>query len=359
MNDTTIRGPERGNNNEISLKEFILRISGLWHSLLSKWVIILVFGLAGGALGFLYAYSKKPVYTATTTFVLDNGDRGNALGSLGGLAAMAGIDIGSESGLFQSDNIIQLYQSRSMITKTLLSKVPVNGKKEMLINRYIDYNKLRDKWKESPQLKKLQFDTPTFSRVQDSIMAMCVNDIAKNNLQVSKSDQSNGIIQVEVKSNDEIFAKTFNDQIVENVNKFYIQTKTKKSTENLAILQEKTDSVRAVMNGAIYSAAAIADATPNLNPSRLAQRVAPIQRSQFNAETNKAILTELVKNLEMAKINVMRETPLIQVIDQPIYPLDKKGFGKAKGIVIGGFLMGFLICLLLVLSRMTQNILAK
>lgn len=358
MNDTTIRGTEPGKD-EISLKEFILHIRGLYRYLLSKWLIILIFGLLGGTLGFLYAYHKKPIYTATSTFVLDNGDRGNALGSLGGLAAMAGINVGSEGGLFQSDNIIQLYKSRSMITKTLLSKVTIKGKQELLINRYIDYKKLRDKWKEAPQLKNLQFDSPVFSRVQDSITAMCVNDINKNILRVSKSDQSNGIIEVEVKSNDEIFAKTFNDQMVENVNDFYIQTKTKKSTENLAILQQKTDSVRAKMNGAIYSAAAIADATPNLNPSRLAQRVAPIQRSQFNAETNKAILTELVKNLEMAKINVMHETPLIQVIDRPIYPLDKKGFGKAKGIVIGGLLMGFLICLVLVLRKMMQNILAK
>ena len=358
MNDSTMNSSQVGRN-DISLKEFILEMKSLCAYLLSKWLIILVFGLLGGTLGFLYAYYKKPVYSAVTTFVLDTGDNGNAYGNLGGLAAIAGIDIGARSGLFQGDNIIQLYTSRSMITKTLLSEVDIDGKKAMLIDRYIDFNKLRSNWEKVPELKNLQFDTPVFSRLQDSIIAVSVNDINKNYLHVSKSDQSNGIIQVEVTSKDEIFAKAFNDKIVENVNDFYVQTKTKKSTQNLAILQAKTDSVRGAMNGAIYSAAAIADATPNLNPARQAQRVAPIQRSQFSAETNKAILTELVKNLEMAKMSVMRETPLIQVIDQPIFPLEKKGFGKAKGIVIGGLLMGFLICLVLVLKRIVKNILGE
>jgi uncharacterized protein involved in exopolysaccharide biosynthesis len=36
-----------------------------------------------------------------------------------------------------------------------------------------------------------------------------------------------------------------------------------------------------------------------------------------------------------------KETPLIQIIDRPILPLPKERFGKAKGILMGGFLAGF------------------
>lgn len=357
MKNQTISNGNRPGMEGISLKEFILHIKALVAYLLSKWPIIFICVLLGGLLGFAYAYLKKPFYTANTTFVLDTGDKSNALGGLGSLASIAGIDLSSSDGLFQQDNIYELYKSRNMITRALLSKVDIEGKKVLLIDRYIQDNQLRKAWEKEPKLKDISFDTKVFSRVQDSIIGQIVKDIDKNYLKVSKSDQGNNITKVEVKSHDEVFSKEFNNQIVKNVNDFYVQTKTKKSMENLAILQQKTDSIRSAMNQNIYSAAVAADETPNLNPTRQAQRIVPIQRSQFNSETNKAILTELVKNLELTKMNLLRETPLIQVIDEPIYPLDKTGFGKIKGIILGSLLMGFLCCLVLVLRKMMQTIL--
>jgi uncharacterized protein involved in exopolysaccharide biosynthesis len=47
---------------------------------------------------------------------------------------------------------------------------------------------------------------------------------------------------------------------------------------------------------------------------------------------------------------------LIQVIDRPILPLTKEKFGKAKGIVLGGFLGGFLIILILILRRLFKQL---
>ncbi|PTS96251.1 lipopolysaccharide biosynthesis protein, partial [Pedobacter sp. HMWF019] len=100
------------------------------------------------------------------------------------------------------------------------------------------------------------------------------------------------------------------------------------------------------------------DATPNLNPTRQTQRTAPVQRSQFSAETNKAILSELVKNLEMSKISLRKETPLIQVIDVPIFPLQKEKFSKLKGIVLGGALAGFLTLFILLFKKILNSVMS-
>ncbi len=348
------------NEDEISLKELILKIQEWWKYLLSKWIIILIVGLLGGAIGLWYAILQKPVYTATTTFVLESGDGGGgSLGQYAGIAAMAGIDIGGGGGgIFQGDNIIELYKSRTMIQKTLLSEIDVNGKRQLLIDQYIDFNQLRQAWAEKPELADIQFkrNLKPFTRIQDSIVGMMVNDINKNYLIVAKLDKKLSIINVEVKANDEVFAKVFNEQIVKNVNDFYVQTKTKKALENVAILQQKVDSVGAVMNDAIYTAAAVSDATPNLNMTRQVQRAAPMQSSQFTAETNKAILGELVKNLEMSKMSLLKETPLIQVVDEPVFPLDKEGFGKRRGVIFGGLMGGFLIVTLLLAKKYFNEI---
>lgn len=350
---------------EISLKELILKFRELWKYLLSKWAIIIAFGMVSGGMGYAYAYFKKPIYTATTTFVLED-EKGGGTGNLAGLASMAGIDLGGNGGgIFQGDNILQLYKSRTMLEKTLLTQVNINDKKELLVQRYIDFNKLNEKWVKHPNLINLRFSIDSlqlntkfigFDRLRDSILGEIVGDIKRNYLTVVKPDKKLSTIQVDVRAKDEFFAKAFNDELVKNVNEFYIQTRIKKSLQNVEILQDKADSVRGVMNGAIYTAVAVADATPNLNPTRQIRRVAPAQRAQFSAETNKSILAEMVKNLEMTKMSLLKETPLIQVIDEPIYPLPKEKISKIKGFILGGILGGFLIIFILLLSRFFKNI---
>lgn len=335
-------------DDEISLKELILKIREWWQYLWSKKWTIIAAGLVGGLLGLGYSFIKKPVYTATTTFVLESGEKGGGLGAYAGVASMMGIDLGGGGGdMFQGDNILDFYKSRKMIEKALFS--PVDSiSKQPLIEKYIEINELRKAWAENDQLKNLQFKVGDFElakrdRLRDSVVGSIVEAISKTYLSVTKPDKNLSKIQVDVKSANEVFAKRFNEELVDNVNDFYVETKTKKSLTNVSILQRKTDSVRAVMNGAIYNAAAVSDATPNLNPTRQVQRVAPIQRAQASAETNKAILSSLIQNLEMSKMTLMKEAPLLQIVDGPIYPLKIEKLGKIKGVFIGSFLFSFVV----------------
>jgi hypothetical protein len=354
-------GKKKRKSAEISFRDLLLKVEGWIQYLLSKWVTIVVFCILGAIVGFTISLVKKPVYIAASTFVLEDADKIGGLGQYAGLASMVGVDLSMSDagGIFQGDNIIELYKSNAMVEKTLLTEVDNNGRKELLVNRYIAFNKLREKWADTPDLKDLIFsnvekdtnDLPK-TRLRDSVLATIVTSINKQYLTIGKPDKRLNIIKAEVKAPDEFFAKSFDEQIVKNVNDYYIQTKTTKALQNVQLLQHKTDSVRAVMNGAIYSAAAVADATPNLNPTRQAERVAPIQRSQFSAETNKAILAELVKNLEMSKITLQKETPLIQVIDRPKYPLQTNTITATEGIVLGFISFGILTILALWLKKL-------
>lgn len=343
MSNITTKGAE---SKELTFKELVSLIQDWTRYFLSKWYIFLIVGAMGGAAGYFYAASRKPIYTATTTFVLETGEQSAALGQMTGLAALAGLDIsGGSNGLFQGDNLFALYKSRAMLERALLSVDPLDTT-ELLIHRYIRFNKL-DLQKKNQPIIDFKNDVKTLNplalRQRDSLLSVFTKKIVDNNLTVDKADKKASIIKVEVKSDDEGFSKSFNEVLVNTVNDFYIRTKTKKSQDNIAILQYKTDSVRAVLNGSISAGAIAIDATPNLNPTRLAQRTIPIQRSQFSAETNRAILGQLVQNLELSKMNLMKESPLIEKIDEPIFPLQVSKFGKAKGILFGAILSCFFL----------------
>jgi uncharacterized protein involved in exopolysaccharide biosynthesis len=52
------------------------------------------------------------------------------------------------------------------------------------------------------------------------------------------------------------------------------------------------------------------------------------------------MLTQLVQNLEIAKVALRKDTPLIQVIDRPILPLQKTRLGRLRNMALVGFLSG-------------------
>lgn len=339
---------------EITMKDLILKLREIIYYLFIRWYIFLGVGIVAILVGFLYAKFNKPVYIATTTFVLEAGESSSSLGQYSGIASMVGIDLGGGGGLFQGDNILELYKSQRMIEAALITKSTADTN-VTLVDQYLKMTNTKAKWeKTSSDLLKIDFGNtnqlnPNFQRMRDSIIHSIVNDINKEHLQVVKPDKKLSLINVSVKANDELFAKEFNNALVKEVNDFYYNTKTKKSKGNIAILQHKVDSVRAVMNGDISTAASVGDQTPNLNPTRLSQRTIPTQRSQFSAETNKAILGQLIQNLELSKMSLLKEAPLIQVVDQPSYPLPKNKMGKIISIILAVILFEFFtLCFLLI-----------
>lgn len=319
----------------ISINSLLKHINIGFVFLLGKWKSIFIAGLIGSMVGLSYGFIFKPIYTSECSFVLEENDGGSGLlGSLGGLAGMIGIDIGGGGGLFQGENILYLYRSRSMLTQTLLTKIPNTN--TLLIDRYIVANNLREKWNKKAQLTGINFNISPdkYTLNHDSIIGEIVKEINKKSLTVSKPDKKLSIIYVLVESTDEVFAKEFTDILVKNVNDFYVETKTKKAYTNLLILKHQADSVKRELNNAIYGVALANQSTPSINPLLQTLRV-PSQRRQVDAQANQLIYGEIVKNLELAKISIRRETPLIQIIDNPIYPLKNNKLSKSILMILG------------------------
>jgi len=283
-----------------------------------------------------YNYLVKPTYFARTTFVLDN-DSSSSMGDLSSLASLAGINASSfidASSLFQIDNIQELYRSNTMIKKTLMSKAN-DGKKDFkLIDRFIEAEKLKNKWdKLGVDTNNLESTKPV-SRTKDSLIKELIKSIKKENLIVDKPSRKTTILEIGFDHKDEILAKTFNENLVKIVNQFYNKTKTLKTGSNLKILQRQSDSVKIVLDTSIMLLAEIDQSIPNPNPLSKVNLV-PYQKAMIDVQANSAIYQELLKQLELAKVTHRNNMPLIQVIDSPNYPLENSRWKLLKTIVFG------------------------
>lgn len=348
-------------SDEISLKELIQKIKEWFQYLKTKWKLIFAISAIGGIIGFVYASFQKPTYKAVMTFVLEE-DKGGGMSGAMGLASTFGIDLGSGGGgLFTSSNIMELMKSRFVVEKTLLNPVMVNGQQISVADYYIQFNELKEAWSKKPALANIGFpanaDRTKFTLQQDSILQIISSGLVKSNLTIAQKDKKVSIISLEVKTENEMFSKLFCEQLAKETSDFYVETKSKKSRLNVALLQKQTDSIRAELNGAIVGVASANDNVFNLNQALNVKRT-PSTRRQIDVQANTAILTQLVAQLELAKVNLRKETPLIQTIDQPILPLEKEKLGRLKSLILGGFLAGFLIVLFLVFGRLYKNIVA-
>ena len=350
-------------NDEISLKEIIIIIKEWLIFLKTKWMSIFIAGIVGSLIGLTIAFYEKPTYKAVLTFAMEEDKGGGSSGLSGalGLASSFGIDLGGTGGggAFAASNLSELMKSRLLVEKVLLNPINITGKTISLLEYYLQIKNLRKNWVKSPILKDVQFlpatSTNNYTRQQDSIVQLVYkNLIAKENLSIIQKDKKVTILSIEVNSEDELFSKIFCENLAKEVSKFYIETKSKKARINVGVLQLQVDSVKSQLNSAIMGMASEVDNVYNLNPA-FNIKGAPTKKRQIDIQANTAILTNLVVQLELAKITLRKETPLIQLIDTPILPLEKAKFGKMKSIILGGFLTVFIHILYLIFGRLYKK----
>jgi hypothetical protein len=230
-----------------------------------------------------------------------------------------------------------------------------------LADYYIEITELNKSWNNDERLKNLHFELnavrSSFTFEQDSIMGLLYSSVTGENgiLKVTQKDKKISIINIDVISQNELFSKIFAESVATEVSKFYVDTKSKKAKSNVAILQKQADSIRSELNAAITGVATSNDNTFNLNPALNVKKTTSAKR-QIDVQANTAILTQLVTNLEMAKVTLLKETPLIQIIDKPILPLKKTKASKLKGLIFGGFLGAIFMIILLVAKRSFKSI---
>ena len=353
-------------NDEFSFKEIIITFKEWLTFLKSKWKNVFIAVFIGALIGLAIALFEKPTYKAVLTFAMeeDKGSGGGGLSGALGLASSFGIDLGGAGGggAFAASNLAELMKSRLLVEKVLLEPIVIKGKTITLAEYYIQINELREAWDKKPSLKNIQFlpnaERSNFTLQQDSILQKIHTSlIDKEHLTIMQKDKKVTILSIEVNSENELFSKIFCESIAKETSNFYIETKSKKAKINVNVLQRQTDSVRNALNGAITGVANETDNVYNLNPA-FNVKGAPSKKMQIDVQANTAILTNLVVQLELAKITLRKETPLIQLIDRPILPLQKQKFGMLKSIILGGFLAGFMYILYLIFSLLYKKMIA-
>lgn len=346
----------------LSLPEIMKLLKDYWSYLWKKKWVVVISGFSFALLGLIYAFVRTIEYTANYQFAIE----GESTSMKISMASLLGT---GNVGAFSGDNLVQLMRSQAMIERTLLREVPNHPDSINFMEYYLICDSVRsacEKLKDQDEemddsgpvsVCDLQFplnqDRNTFAREQDSVLMMVAGGISKK-MMVERLDKKMSFVTCSYTYKDEEFCKKFLDAYMDEVLTFYMETKMSRSEKNISNFQRQADSIKIEWNKAIASRAYYAD--ENMNAVRQSVSI-ELQKKQMEIQTYSTAYVELMKSIATMKVDQMKETPVIQIISEPHFPLQNNKARKLKFIIIGGFLGGFFSVLaLLAMCYYNQNI---
>lgn len=304
------------------MNSYILFVKDFITTTKSKFLLLLLVIFISISLGLIFYFTQPAKYIGKSSFVLQ--EKTNSLSSFAGIASQLGIDVpgASASGsLFAGENILEILKSEKIVNEALLSSVVVGEKQRTLVDFYLDCSKLRKKWanNKNEEIANISFPAGTkrnnLSKVQDSVLQLVHNRLVKKNeLVIERTDKKTTVIEVTVTSKDLTFSRIFTQRLIEFATTFYVEVKTGTLKKNVQKLEKRADSILFLVNGKTYqsSDSKVIDVNPGLSKA-----LVPNEMASRDKTILLTLYAEVVKNLEILRISLAQETPVIQVLDTP------------------------------------------
>lgn len=328
----------------IVLGDVIESIKRFLSYLHSQFILITFCAVVGLVLPLIYRAMQKPAYAASTTFILE--EKSASGGGLAGIASQVGLDLGSLGGggssVFSGDNILDIIKSRVIIEKVLLT--PISGTSgKTLADLYLDFTGLGERLPAKVSFASLG----AHSVYQDSVLYVMYDQIAKKNVSVDRLNKKGTIFKIVTVSQNQVFSKNFAERLLKETTTYYVNVKTSNAAANVKRLQARGDSLLRVLNAKSYNAASFQILDPNVAFKSMS---VPAEVSSRDKSIVFSIYAEVTKNLEMSRIALVSQTPVIQLLDVPKFPLmdDRKSYGFLGFVgLFAGLMVGLFLCLYL------------
>lgn len=345
--------PSTPDSDEIDL---IALIKTLWHG--RKIVIKSI--LICGVIGFIIALTTPNEFVATTIMVPSGSDGTFKMGGLGGLAAMAGINLNTTTG---SDLSPTVYPQiiNSLPYQLELMKTPLNFSDRKELVTFYDY--YSEPQKENPFVKYtiglpgLILGIPgailsaARGKEQETKSAIAqTKPIELTNKQRDVRLILSGLISLNVNTKEGILslsttmpeakaAAQLGQRAQELLQQYITEFKIKKAKANLDFIQQRFDETTKKFDAVQEKLASFRDRNKSVT---LATARTEEERLTSQYSLIYSIYSELAKQIEQAKIQVKQDTPVFTIIEPVSVPTKRTKPNRQMILFIWLFLGGLI-----------------
>ena len=342
MSNTTYPVPD----DQLTPRDVIIKFIEIKDALLRNWKIIVLLTALGAGIGYVLDMVLKTPneYEAEIVFNLGAGGSGNS--GLGDLAGLVGLGSAPDANIFTGENFFYFVKSRPVLERTLMKEVDVNGKKMLLANLYIDSSGIKEmEWADRPEVLKFQF-TENDPLKLDRSSRVTLNELidkAAKSTEIGALDRKSSFIRLTASMENENLTIMWVNNLLETIEEVYTENQTKKTRKTLILLQNRADSLAAILGSTEKRLArAVYESSQIIVP----EAKIPATNLQRNSSFLQSLYFEAIGSVEKMRVSLVREAPLFTKIEDIKVPLDIKLKDKRRLKI--GIVSGLLIALITV-----------
>lgn len=356
MENNNVQQQNNFEEEEIDIMAIIMR---LWEK---RWFIIKV-TCVFAVLGVFVAIFTPKEYTASCVVVPETKGGAFSGSSLGGLAAMAGINLGGANGGEMLSPLMYDKLMKNIDLRKELMQTPINWEEYEEPVTILDYytnpdyaktsvlgvvkkytiglpftilNAIRGEQKKEEM--QLPSDVPKLSAyTQDELK--CIKAFAP---QFSiMADKKNGDVTITARMPEALAAAQVVDAVQNLLQKYVIELKLQKAEVNYEYIKQRYDEAKVVFEQKQEEYAKFQDANKVLT-SALSKAKEEQMRSEFNVA--KDLFNQLTTQLVQAEMKIKEDIPILTVVEPVQVPLEKSAPKRVQILLIWCFLGGVSGC---------------
>jgi uncharacterized protein involved in exopolysaccharide biosynthesis len=285
-------------------------------------------------LGVTYTkFIKQPLYSSNVTILLPD-NQSNNMSGLAGLASQFGVNVPSvsQADLSNIGLLPQLIKSRTFAEK-LFNKEFYSKK----YNKKINLLSLITNEININELNKEKFIISGLSEL--------------NGMLKFSEDRNSSIKTISVTTSEPIFAKELADVVLDELEKLNLLYKSQNANKKAEFIENRISSVLEGLNQSEIKLKAFNERNRQLSsPSLMLEQ----ERIQREVDVQKQVYLTLKQQSELAKIELVQESSIIQVLDKAQIPLEAFNINVTK-VAISSIIIGLIIGLVLGLLRNYLN----
>ena len=335
--------------------DIIALIRSLWDGRKTVIIVTAVFMV----LGLVAALTMKRTYTVSSTMVPQMSSRSNS--SLGSLAALAGVDLGMNTTTADLSPLIYPQIVSSVPFRKELLYTPLHYAKADTAVSMFTYQKEYVKPTAISYVLKYTIGLPGVimgalrkpapdlvmpgGAASDSIPRpiLLTKDEEKYIKAIAQNvslavDKKEGYLTLTVTGSEPIQTAELAMKAQQLLQQEITRFRTEKAEDNLRYIQARYDEIKAEAEACQSELARVRDRSQQMTTSR--SRIEQ-ERIQARYNVSSSIYAEMAKQLEQAKMQVKKDTPILTVI-QPVTVPAKPSNSRAKTLVVWTFL-GFVL----------------
>jgi len=272
-----------------------------------------------GAWSFKIAMTTPPAWVSSSKIICKTAENGE--GQLSQLAAMAGLNLNRPGTNNPSAYFEDILNDDEFLEGMLDRKWKYKN----------DSLSITEIWKLKPGKEKT--DDPEYAFRKRQV------EMLRNSGVLRLKRTKNGIFEIITEFGDPRVAYDLNLYTIDWLNRYLVKAFRTQARENRIFVEERISDVSAELERNENALAEFRERNLGVGAPKVMMQLGRLTR---NLNVNQEIFLQLRKELELAKLEELKDQPLIEVISKPVIAVDRSK-PRRKQIVVIGFFLGCIL----------------